>query len=59
MEPVGSIRTAVMTGLQEKWYLPWEKRWRSIQTSEEEGFRVQVHECMMRGTLAAKLFKPF
>ena len=29
----------------------------SIQASEEEGFHVQVHECMMGGTLAAKLFK--
>ena len=48
MEPFGSIRTAVMAGLQEKWKLQWKKRWTSIQASGEEGFHVQVHECMMR-----------
>ena len=56
MEPFGSIRTAVMAGLQEKGQLQWKKRWTYIQASEEEGFHVQAHECMMRGTLTAKLF---
>ena len=59
VEPFGSIKTAVMTRLQEKWQLQWRKRWTSIQESEEEGLHVQVHECMMRGTLTAKLFNLF
>ena len=58
VEPFGSIRTAVMSGLQQKWHLQWKKSWSSIQT-EEEGFHVEVHECMRRGTLTAKLFKRF
>ena len=42
-----------MAGLQDKWQLKWNKRCTSIQTSEEVGFRVQVHERMMRGTMRA------
>ena len=48
-----------MVGSQEKMQLQWKKRWTSIQASEEEGFHEQMHECMIRGTLTAKLFKFF
>ena len=37
----------------------WKKRWTSIQASKEEGFRVQVQERMMSGTMTVELSKPF
>ena len=59
VEPFGSIRTAIMAGIQEKWWLQWKKRWTFIPASKEEGCRVQMHKCMMRRTLIAKFFKTF
>ena len=59
MEPFGSLKAAFKAGLQEKWKLHWKKSWSSIQTSEKEGFHVQVLKYMRRGTLTTKLFKFF